>query len=322
MSPEWMRLTAEVVYLVLGLLVVIVVVVPPVATALGMSRVTCSELQPIPEIWDRDFPIHPHLYEQLHELGFKLLGGIRVRYWLWYHFWCWPRRYRVFGDHHSFVLVSRSVFRKHDEVALVTLFDDGSWVWTANYPWLSDQNSRRHISQTFTIDPRWTMNYRFSRLLSKHRGTSANMQIGERKIIQHDYLPVVVDSHRRWAKRVSLTDWLLAARDALFMLMFGAWNGVVLLNLHWHQGTSWLLDLAIVSGLCLLASLLVWGGWCEARSSGILAWFRREKLPVLAAVQPHQDCDILAPLGSPACHESSEAIRPDPNDQTDCGIRS
>lgn len=267
MSLETLLLMMQLAFWLLAGGLVAVILLPPVFTVLGLSRIASRHLASIPEVWERDFPIHPQVYELLHEHGFELLGGIQIRHWLWFNYWCLSRRYRVFGGRHSgcFALVTRSDFRKRDQIAFLTLYADGGWVWTANYSWLPPITTRQHSSQTIRFDPQWTWPYRFARLLEKHRGAFARFQLPDRRAIEHDYLPVLLDSCRSWTWRRNLLDRGQELLCLAGTAGFAAGIGLALLAMY-RTGPMFLpAILAIVCGLWLFPLLFIWGEWSGSR---------------------------------------------------------
>lgn len=284
------------------------VLLPPLFTVLGWSQVTCKPLATIPEIWNQDFPIHPQLFDELHEQGFALLGAIQLRYWLWQNFWCLTRRYRVFGGPYtgSFALVARTDYYKGDEIAFLTLLADGGWVWTANYPSFATAKTADHSSRIYQFGPYFPRKQRFPYLFREHQQAVAKFQKTGRQIVQHDYLPVLVDSHRRWSLRWLRIDrmqhWICFAIAVVVSAVAGGllWYNRATINQFIPE------SLIMLGGAWCIAVLLIWAAWSDTRSKpAVLQDPRSRVTPDVARRTPEAGGAAVSAHDA----ESSEAIR-------------
>jgi len=262
--PE-IDLILEIVFWILGIGLAVAVLVPPLATALGFNRVTCEHLSPLPEVWARDFPIHPEVYEQLIEEGFELLGGMRLQYRLWKHSWCHSRSFRVFGGKYtsSFCLVGRPKFRGKDKMAFVTLIQDGGWICTTNFRWLLPESNERGTRQILQLNQWRSRQMATHHLFCAHRRIVMDYRLAMRGLVAHNYLPVLVDSCTLWAgsrgKLDRLLDWLML----VFSLMVTVALGLGLAVIGYFSNT---LALIILGCSWLIYLRLEWLKWAEVRA--------------------------------------------------------
>jgi hypothetical protein len=105
---------------------VLAISLPAVLALLGLSRFSIRPLTSGPALARKDTPIHLHIYDQLHDLGFQPLGPMRTRNWFCNGRWLVTSYCRVFHqkESNSGAVVGRESLNDPDKVLLLTYFGD------------------------------------------------------------------------------------------------------------------------------------------------------------------------------------------------------
>lgn len=201
-----------------------------------------------PGMDDADFPVDPHICQQLLDLGLHPLGATITRDWLTFNGWNQWRKQYVFGGGagHCLVKVWTTYEGESPYVRFLSFFQDGQVDCTTNEFAGHFQNGTFNGNGLITLD--------VQRLAAAHFD-QVKVRLAQRHLLErHDHLELLFAGHSRQRLPFWYRCWMVANRLAMFVAML-----VLLFTIKSEFGAD--TALVLIGMFCMhLIPLLLWAG--------------------------------------------------------------